>query len=200
VDWPYVSRFAFYGEIEESIVDEKREMSDSTERVVQTGWTGRCFEDFRVGDIYQHRPGRTITSTDNIWFTLLTVNTNPVHLDRHYAAQTEFGRPLVNSCFTLALVTGMSVSDVSQNAFANLGWDEVRLPRPVFEGDTIYAESEVLETRPSRSRPNVGIVRIKSTGYNQDGTVVIEFKRTIMIYRRGHVPQLPRPSRRENTL
>ncbi|MFQ5854710.1 MAG: MaoC family dehydratase [Anaerolineae bacterium] len=162
----------------------------------QTGWTGRCFDDFQVGDVYQHPLGRTITTADNSWFTQLTLNTNPLHFNHDYAAQTEFGRPLVNSCFTLALVTGMSVPDVSQNAFANLGWDEVRLPHPVFEGDTIYAESEVLETRLSRSRPNVGIVRIKTAGYNQDGTTVIEFKRTIMVYRRGHVPQSHRPSRK----
>jgi acyl dehydratase len=120
------------------------------------------------------------------------MNTNPMHFDQHYASQTHYGRILVNSCFTLALVTGISVTDVSQNAFANLGWDEVRLPNPVFEGDTIYAQSEVLETRDSRSRPNVGIVRIKSTGYNQDGVTVIDYKRTIMVYRRGHVPAPPR--------
>jgi len=164
-----------------------------SERVSPNGWTGRCFEDFRVGDVYSHHLGRTITSADNVWFTNLTLNTNPIHFDAHYAAQTEFGRIVVNSCYTLALVTGLSVADVSQNAFANLGWDEVRLPHPVFEGDTIYAASEVLETRASKSRPNVGIVRIKSIGYNQDGTTVIEFKRTIMVYRRGQAPQPPRP-------
>lgn len=167
------------------------------EKQPEIGWTGRCFDDFQVGDVYQHPLGRTVTTTDNLWFTHLTMNTNPLHFNHDYAAQTEFGRPLVNSCFTLALVTGMSVSDVSQNAFANLGWDEVRLPHPVFEGDTIYAESEVLEARPSQSRPKVGIVRINTTGYNQDGVTVIEFKRTIMVYRRGHVPQRARPSRAE---
>ena len=157
------------------------------------GWTGRCFEDFRVGDVYRHHLGRTVTSADNMWFTLLTMNTNPIHVDAHYSRQTEFGRPLVNSCFTLALVTGISVADVSQNAVANLGWDEVRLPHPVFEGDTIYGESEVLEARPSASRPQAGIVRVATRGYNQDGTLVIEFKRSIMVYRRGHVPQRPNP-------
>jgi acyl dehydratase len=116
-----------------------------------------------------------------------------MHFDQHYASQTHFGRRLVNSCFTLALVTGISVADVSQNAFANLGWDEVRLPAPVFEGDTIYAQSEVLDTRPSRSRQNVGIVQIKTTGFNQDGATVIDFRRTIMVYRRGQVPRPPRP-------
>ena len=156
-------------------------------------WSGRCLEDFTVGDVYEHQLGRTITTTDNIWFTLLTVNANPIHFDSHYSAQTEFGRPLVNSCFTLALVTGLSVPDVSQNAMANLGWHEVKLPHPVFEGDTIYARSEVLEVRPSKSRPNVGIVRVRSTGYNQDGVTVIEYERSIMVYRRGHLPQRPKP-------
>ncbi len=174
-------------------MSESHEAPNGAARVSATGWTGRCFEDFRVGDVYQHRTGRTITEADNVWFSLLTVNANPLHLDRSYMAQTEFGRPLVNSCFTLALVTGLSVPDVSQNAFANLGWDDVRLPNPVFEGDTIYAESEVLETRPSRSRPNVGIVRVKTIGFKQDGTIVIEFKRSIMVYRRGKVPPVPRP-------
>jgi itaconyl-CoA hydratase len=175
------------------MADDVKSGEDARARIPATGWTGRCFEDFQVGDVYRHRLGKTITSADNVWFTHITLNTNPMHFDQHYAAQTEFGRILVNSCFTLALVTGLSVPDVSQNAFANLGWDEVRLPHPVFEGDTIYAESEVLETRASRSRPNVGIVRIKTIGYNQDGTIVIEYKRTIMINRRGHVPEPPRP-------
>lgn len=156
--------------------------------VIKAGWTGRVFEDFEVGDVYAHPLGRTILATDNAWFTLLTQNTNPIHFDRVYAARTEFKRPLVNSCFTLSLVTGQSVADISQNVMANLGWDEIRLPHPVFEGDTIYSRSEVLEKRESKSRPNVGIVTVKSTGYNQDGKVVIEFKRTIMVYRRGHVP------------
>ena len=118
----------------------------------------------------------------------------PVHFDHHYAAQTEFGRPLVDSTFTLALVTGQSVTDVSQNVFANLGWDEVRLPAPVFEGDTIYSRSEVLEKRESRSRPDVGIVRVDTTGFNQDGTVVITLRRTVMVYKRDRAPKIPRPS------
>ncbi len=159
---------------------------------IKSGWQGRVYEDFEVGDVYQHPLGRTITETDNIWFTLLTVNNNPIHFDRVYAAQTEFKQVLVDSTFTLALVTGLSVSDVSQNAI-NLGWDEVRLPHPVFEGDTIYAQSEVLEARESNSRPNMGIVKLKTTGINQRGEVVIEFKRTIMVYKRGQVPQIQRP-------
>jgi itaconyl-CoA hydratase len=162
---------------------------------VKPGWSGRVFEDFEVGDIYEHPLGRTVHAADNTWFTLLTMNTNPIHFDAAFSARTEFGKPLVNSCLTLAIVTGESVTDLSQHAMANLGWDEVRLPHPVFEGDTIYASSEVLETRPSKSRPQVGIVRVKSTGFNQDRVVVLEFKRTFMVYRRGHVPQSPGTSR-----
>jgi acyl dehydratase len=135
---------------------------------------------------------RTVTATDNIWSSLMTVNTNPVHFDAHYAAQTEFGRPLMNSCFTIALVTGLSVADVSRNAF-NLGWDEVRMPAPLFEGDTVYAQSKVLSTRESKSRPTMGIVEIETIGFKQDGTVVMTFRRTILVYKRGHVPTRPEP-------
>ena len=156
---------------------------------IKEGWTGRVYEDFEVGDVYRHPLGRTVIDTDNIWFTLLTQNSNPIHFDRAYAAKTEFGKPLVDSTFTLALVTGQSVIDLSLNVMANLGWDDVRLPNPVFEGDTIYSQSEVLLTRESKSRPNVGIVSVKTIGFNQDGTVVIEFKRTFMVFRRGHVPE-----------
>ncbi len=159
---------------------------------IKQGWHGRVYEDFEVGNVYQHPVGRTITQTDNIWFTLLTVNNNPIHFDSVYAAQTEFKKPLVDSTLTLAIVTGLSVSDISQNA-VNLGWDDVRLPNPVFDGDTIYAQSEVLEMRLSNSRPNMGIVRFKTTGFNQVGKVVIQFMRTIMAYRRGQVPQVNRP-------
>jgi itaconyl-CoA hydratase len=161
-------------------------MTDST----RTG--GRCYEDLEVGAVIRHALGRTVTQTDNAWFTLLTANTNPIHFDAHYAAQTEFGRALVNSTFTLALVTGLSVADISQHA-VNLGWDEVRLPAPVFEGDTIYAQTEVLSKRESKSRPHMGLVEVKTSGFKQDGTVVLEFRRTLMIYKRGHVPQLPQP-------
>lgn len=159
-------------------------------------WQGRVYEDFQVGDIYRHALGRTVTQTDNIWFTLLTVNPNPIHFDAHYAAQTAFKKPLVDSTFTIALVTGLSVSDVSMNAI-NLGWDAVRLPAPVYEGDTIYAQSEVLSIRESKSRPDRGIVVVKTIGYNQEGTVVISFRRTIMVYKRGHVPVIPQPSLKE---
>src|SRR5688572_8577440 len=155
---------------------------------LKKSWTGRLYEDFEVGDVYEHPLGRTVLAADNAWFTLLTQNTHPIHFDHHYSSGTEFGRPLVNSSFTLALVTGQSVTDVSQNAVANLGWDEVSLPNPLFEGDTVYSRSEVLETRASKSRPNAGIVRVKTTGYKPEKVVVIEFVRTILIYRRGQVP------------
>src|ERR1041384_1574851 len=154
---------------------------------VKEGWTGRVYEDFEVGDIYQHPLGRTVLPVDNTWFTLLTCNTNPIHFDRHYSAQTEFGEPLVNSTFTLALVTGLSVADVSQNA-VNLGWEDVRMPAPVVLGDTIYGQTEVLSARESESRKNMGIVEIKTTGFKQDGTVVMEFRRTILVYKRGKAP------------
>ena len=159
---------------------------------LKEGRIGRVYEDFEVSDVYAHPLGRTVIAADNIWFTLLTQNTDPIHFDHAYAAKTEFKRPLVDSTFTLALVTGQSVSDISQNALANLGWDDVRLPHPVFEGDTIYSRSEVLEKRESSSRPNVGIVRFRTTGFNEHGTVVIEFKRTVMVYKRGEVPPISR--------
>ena len=127
---------------------------------VKEGWTGRVFEDFTVGDVYPHPLGRTVLDADNVWFSCLTMNTNPIHFDAEYAARTEFKKRLVNSCFTLSLVTGQSVTDLTVNAVANLGWDEVKLPHPVFEGDTIYSSSEVLEVRESKSRPKVGIVRV----------------------------------------
>jgi acyl dehydratase len=159
---------------------------------VKTGWTGRFFEDFEVGDVYEHPLGRTILPADNVWFTCLTMNTNPIHFDAEYSSRTEFKKPLVNSCFTLALVTGQSVSDLTMNGVANLGWDAVTLPHPLFEGDTVYSKSEVLETRASKSRPKVGIVRVKTTGMNQRRETVIEFTRTFMVWKRGHVPKTGR--------
>src|SRR6185436_8974279 len=155
---------------------------------VKPGWTGRVYEDFTVGDVYHHPLGRTVLPVDNSWFTLLTQNMNPIHFDHAYAAQTEFGKPLVDSTFTLALVTGQSTIDLSFNVMANLGWDEVRLPNPLFEGDTVYSRSEVLEKRESKSRPNVGFVKVKTIGFKQDGLIVIEFLRTFMVYKRDHVP------------
>lgn len=155
---------------------------------IQKGWTGRYYDDFNIGDVYPHPLGRTVTKTDNIYMTLLTQNTNPIHFDDYYAAQTEFGKPLVDSTFTLALVTGQSVTDISQNAMANLGWDNIKLPNPVFEGDTIYSYSEVTSMRESKSRPHVGIVSVKTYGYNQRAEIVISFDRTMMIYKEAHSP------------
>lgn len=146
---------------------------------------GRHFEDFVVGDVYRHPLGRTITETDNIWFTLLTMNTNPMHFDKRYAEQSEFGQALVASTLTVAIVAGQSVIDTSQMAFANLGWDEIRLTHPVFVGDTIYAESQVLELRESGSRPHGGIVTIRTRGLNQDGIEVVSWKRTFFVYKHG---------------
>lgn len=147
---------------------------------------GRYLEDFQVGDVYEHRPGRTITESDNTWFTLLTMNQHPLHFDKAYAAHSEFGQPLVNSAFTLSVVAGMSVSDVSQKTIANLGWDKIKLTAPVFIGDTIYAESEVLAKRESKSRPTQGIVTIKTVGKKADGTEFMSYERTMLIPKRGH--------------
>jgi itaconyl-CoA hydratase len=153
---------------------------------------GRAFEDFSVGAVIKHPIGRTVSAADNRWSTLLAVNSNPIHFDSHYASQTEFGQILVNSPFVLALVTGLSVADISRYA-VNLGWDEVRLPAPVFEGDTIYAQTEILSARESNSRPHMGIVEIRTTGFKQDGTVIMTFRRTILVYKRAHVPSAPVP-------
>ncbi len=147
---------------------------------------GRYFEDFTVGDIYEHRPGRTITETENTWFTLLTMNPHPLHFDAEYAKATEFGRCLIASPFTVALMVGMSVTDCSQKAIANLGWTDIKLSFPLFAGDTLYAESEVLDKRESKSRPGAGIVAVKTTGLNQDGRVVGTFTRSMLIAKRGH--------------
>lgn len=149
---------------------------------------GRYYEDFVVGHIYEHRPGRTITDTDNVWFTLLTMNTHPAHFDYEFAKKTEFERPLVCSPFTVALMVGMSVSDVSQKAVANLGWDNIRMIKPLFPGDTLYTESEVIEKRESSSRPEQGIVTVKSIGKNQHGDIVCTFNRTMLIWKRGCGP------------
>lgn len=147
---------------------------------------GRYFEEFEVGDVYEHRPGRTISEADNTWFTLLTMNQHPLHFDFAYAAKSEFGKPLVNSCLTLSIVAGMSVSDLSQKAIANLGWDKIKLTAPVFIGDTIYAESEVLAKRESKSRPTQGIVTVKTVGKKADGTEFMSYERTMLIPKRGH--------------
>jgi acyl dehydratase len=158
-------------------------MSTDAEAAPKT-WRGRYFEDFEVGDVFRSRIGRTITETDNVWFTCLTMNTNQIHFNVPYAERTQFGRPLVNSTFTLALITGMTVPDTSENAAANLAWTDIKLPSPVFAGDTLWAESEILELRESRSNPSVGIVTMRCRGINQRREVVIEFRRTFMVYKR----------------
>jgi acyl dehydratase len=148
-------------------------------------WRGRFYEDLEVGDSFQSRLGRTVTETDNVWFTCLTLNTNQVHFNSEFAAGTRFGKPLVNSTFTLALVTGMSVPDTSENATANLSWTDIKLPNPVYVGDTLWCETEVVSKRESQSRPEIGIVGVRCRGINQRREVVIEFQRTFMLYKRG---------------
>ena len=147
---------------------------------------GLWFEELRPGVVYQHAPGRTIGEADNTWFTLLTMNQHPLHFDAAYAAKSEFGRPVVNSCLTLSIVAGMSVADISQRAIANLGWNDIRLTAPVFVGDTIYAESEVLAKRESQSRPTQGVVTVRTTGKKADGTVFISYERTVLVPKTGH--------------
>ncbi|MDQ3858638.1 MAG: MaoC family dehydratase [Actinomycetota bacterium] len=147
-------------------------------------WRGRFFEDFEVGDVYRSWLGRTVTEADNVWFTNLTMNTNQMHFNRAWAERTEFGQPLVVSTFTLALVLGLAVRDTSENAAANLAWEDIKLPKPVFVGDTLWAESEVMSVRESNSRPSCGIVAIRTRGVNQRHEVVIEFTRTFMVFRR----------------
>jgi itaconyl-CoA hydratase len=155
----------------------------------KVGWEGRYYEDFMVGDLYRHRLGRTVTESDNTLFTMLTMNTNPVHFDVEYAKGTEFGRILVNSCFTLSLVTGLSVSDLSEHVMANLAWTDVVLSHPVFVGDTIRAYSEILSKRESKSHPQAGIVEAKSVGENQRGEAVISYRRTFMVYKHEYAPK-----------
>lgn len=156
---------------------------------LKPGWQGRFFEDFEVGDVYQHPLGRTVSEADNTWFTLLTMNTNQSHFNAQYAARSEFGRPLVVSTLTLAIAVGQSVTDLTQNAFANLGWDDIKLPKPVFAGDTLWSESVVLTKRESSSRPHAGIVTVRTRTLNQDGTEVCTFQRSFYVYKRG-APQL----------
>ena len=149
---------------------------------------GRDLEDFSPGDVYEHRPGRTITQADNIQFSLLTMNRHPAHCDAHYAKDTEFGQELVNSTLTLAVITGLTVDDVSARAIANLGWDNIKLSAPVFVGDTLYARTKVLDTRQSKSRPHQGIVKTYTEGYNQDGKVVLSFERASLVPSREGKP------------
>jgi itaconyl-CoA hydratase len=155
---------------------------------VKPGWHGRFFEDFEIGDVYKHPLGRTISEADNTWFTLLTMNTNQMHFNGVYAAASEFGRPLVVSTLTVAIAVGQSVTDLTQNAFANLGWNDIRLTAPVFAGDTLWSESVVLAKRESGSRPHAGIVTVATRTVNQDGVQVCSFERTFYVFRRGAAP------------
>ena len=166
----------------ETVTDQATE--DSQNRIAARH--GRYYEEFSVGDVYEHGTGRTLSEADNTWFSLLTMNQNPLHIDKEYSAKSEFGRPLMNSCLTLSLLVGLSVNDVSYKTIANLGWNDVRITAPVFAGDTLYAESEVLAKRESKSRPNQGIVTVKTTGKNQDGSVVMTFERTLLVPKIGH--------------
>jgi acyl dehydratase len=163
-------------------------------------WSGMCYEDFEVDRIYRHRFGRTITDTDNVWFSLLTLGLNQVHFNSDYAGRTPFGKPIIPSPFTLAVITGISATDFGQNTVANLGWSEVKLPHPVLVGDTLYARTKVLAKRESASRPYAGIVDVKTEGYNQGGEIVITFQRTLMVYRRGHLPAESMPEPASSTL
>ena len=147
---------------------------------------GRYFEDFQVGDVYEHRPGKTITEYENHMFTLMTMNTHPIHFDAKFAEASEFGRNIVASPYTLALLIGMSVTDVSQKAIANLGMDEVKFPAPVFAGDTLYGESEVLAKRESKSRQGQGVVTVRTVGLNQSNVKVCTFVRNVLIPGKGH--------------
>lgn len=149
---------------------------------------GRYYEEFNVGDVYEHRPGRTITQNDNIWFSLLTMNQHPAHCDEGFAAKTEFGKCIVASPLTVAIMTGQSVSDVSQKSVANLGWNDIKLVKPVFAGDTIYSETEVISKRETSKRPEQGIVTIKTIGKNQHDEIVCTFERVMLIWKRGFGP------------
>ena len=154
---------------------------------VVAGWEGRFFEDFNVGDVYRCRLGRTVTEADNIWFTLLTNNTNQIHFNNDFARKTEFGKCLINSTLTLAIVTGMGVTDVSENGVA-LGWDEVKLPHPLYAGDTLYSESCVLEKRESRKNPKRGVVKVRTRGIQQEGKIVIDYVRSVLVWKKAHAP------------
>ena len=151
--------------------------------------SGLYYEDFVPGDVFEHRPGRTVLDVDNTYFTLLTLNIQEVHFDAAYAAKTEWKKMLVDSTFTLALLTGMSVRTVSAKVVANLGWDKVKATHPVFAGDTLYAESTVLSKRESKSRPTQGIVTVSTRGINQNGVEVMSFERTMLVHRRGQSPE-----------
>ncbi|MFC5973556.1 MaoC family dehydratase [Halomarina salina] len=165
-----------------------------SERTLKDGWQGRFYEDFEIGDVYKHPYGRTVTETDDVWFTNVTMNVNPMHFNEAYAAETEFGERLVNGTFVIALVVGMSVIDVSMNATANLGYDDIRHHAPVFHGDTLFSESEVVSKRETESRDHVGIVTTELRAYNQDDDLVLSLERTPMVLKREYAePSAAKP-------
>lgn len=164
---------------------------------VKPGWRGRFYEDFEIGDVYQHPLGRTITEADNIWFTLLTMDTAEPHFNVEAGRASEFGRCLVNSTLTLAVAAGQSVIDTSFNAIANLGWEDIRLTHPVFAGDTLFSETVVMSKRESASRPFAGLVRVKTRSLNQDGDEVLSFIRTFYIYKQGYQPKSTFPAAKQ---
>lgn len=142
---------------------------------------GLYFEEFEVGDVLEHRPGRTITEADNIWQSLVNLNISPLHIDTAYCEQTEWGRPLISSLVTFSIVNGMTVSSLSAKAIANLGWDKVRLIEPCFAGDTVYAESTVLSKRLSKTREHEGVVTCEVRGVKADGTLFLTCERTFLV-------------------
>ena len=153
----------------------------TTERIIHQ--RGLYLDEIEVGAVYRHAPGRTVTESDNVLFTTLTMNTQSLHLDAHWAATQPFGRPLMNSMFTLSTLVGASVAQLTQGTIvANLGFETVSFPHPLFPGDTLSSESEILEKRPSSSRPGQGILKIRHRGRNQDGTVVAECVRSVMLW------------------
>ena len=143
--------------------------------------TGKYYNELEVGQKIKHTNGRTVTEMDNVMFSMLTMNTQPLHCNEDFASKTQFGQRIVNGIFTLGLVTGLTVPELTEGTIiANLGYERVLHPNPLFHGETVYAETEVLEMRESKSKPNVGIVRLKHWGKKPDGTVVVEFERTVM--------------------
>jgi len=148
---------------------------------------GRYFDDFKLGDVYRHWPGRTLRAADNTWFTLLTMNTHPVHFDDAYSAETQHGRCLVNGTLVFSVVVGMSVYEVSDRCIANLDYEAIKHHGPVFAGDTLYAESEVLAIRPSRSKPDRGVVHVETRAWNQDGAPVMSYRRHLLVPRQPDI-------------
>ncbi|MDQ2052532.1 MaoC family dehydratase [Natronolimnohabitans sp. A-GB9] len=171
--------------------DSNDSTTESDDKQLVSGWNGRYYEDFEVGDVYKHPYGRTITETDDVWLTNVTMNLNPMHFNEAYAAETEFGERLVNGLVVIATAVGMSVIDVSQNATANLGYDEIRHHNPVFHGDTIFAESEVLSKRELESRDHAGIVTTELRAYNQHDDLVLSLERTPMVLKRKYANPSP---------